>query len=100
MGTFAAPNLSGSRNNTLASTHFDRLNLDRTARPGAFLLARIALHQRAKVPAAVGQPCRHDARPRDHEAANHGSALVELPGAVAEADGVDLDDAACRRAKG
>ena len=72
----------------------DRLNRDRAPGTSALFLARLALHERAEIPASVGQARSFDVRPDQPHAADHRAAIDELADAVGERDFVDVHERA------
>src|SRR6185436_2958321 len=78
----------------VAVDDLDRLNADRAIRAGPFLLARLALHQRGEIPAAVFHLSRRDVRPRQPDPADGDALLHELADAVGECDLVNLHERA------
>jgi len=78
----------------VAVDDLDRLDLNRPARPGSFLLARLALHERAEIPSPVRHLCPDDVRAREADAADHRPLIDQLADAVGERDLVDVDQRA------
>ena len=76
-----------------AAVHdLDRLDRNRPRRAGALFLARLALHERAEIPAPVGQARDLDVRPNQPHAPDHRAAIDELADAVRQCDFVDVHE--------